>query len=628
MLNQRKLRMQTSTLKQVFLFIIILIAIATKADNETIDSLKSTLNNKDSKTEQAILKQLADQLIAKQDKEGLHYAHLSLHMAKRLNLQKELAQSQIMLGYYYVMRDQLDSARFYFSNALHNARELNEAHFQLNIINGLAETYFNLMEYDSAHLLLNEGLKLTIHEKNEEYRAMIYNGLAKLLSREGQFDTAVALYYKARNIYQKVGDSADEAHTLNSMAATIMESGQAEMARPILEEAVALSRHLSDKSIYSNCLTNLAICYKKIGLLQQAEEMYLELLTLNRNNIQAMAINYMNIGTLYIKQEKYKKASLYLDSSLAICKENKIAYGILLHAYHKGLMFYDMKEYDSATPLLKKAYQLAQPFRLLKEQSKIQDKLYKIYKDLGNIDSALFYFESYSTLRDSLHNKDVRQKITELEQKFEQEKNLKQIAELNKLNFEIKSNQRILVLGALIIILFLITLFLYRIFRQRNRVLQIRLVEKEKEALEVELKTREKELTINAMHMIRTNDIALNVAKRLKLISRRVSAQNRELLAETVNELEVNAPAEIWNEFETRFKNIHQGFYKKLNEKHPGLTPTEIKICSFIRLNMTSKDIAILTNRSVRTIESTRNGIRKKLALEQCDSLTKYLLSI
>ncbi len=265
---------------------------------------------------------------------------------------------------------------------------------------------------------------------------------------------------------------------------------------------------------------------------------------------------------------------------------------------------------------------------MLKEQSEIQDKLYKIYKDLGNIDSALFYFESYSTLRDSLHNKDVRQKITELEQKFEQEKNLKQIAELNKLNFEIKSNQRILVLGALIIILFLITLFLYRIFRQRNRVLQIRLVEKEKEALEVELKTREKELTINAMHMIRTNDIALNVAKRLKLISRRVSAQNRELLAETVNELEVNAPAEIWNEFETRFKNIHQGFHKKLNEKHPGLRPTEIKICSFIRLNMTSKDIAILTNRSVRTIESTRNGIRKKLALEQCDSLTKYLLSI
>ncbi|MCF8365988.1 MAG: LuxR C-terminal-related transcriptional regulator [Bacteroidales bacterium] len=60
---------------------------------------------------------------------------------------------------------------------------------------------------------------------------------------------------------------------------------------------------------------------------------------------------------------------------------------------------------------------------------------------------------------------------------------------------------------------------------------------------------------------------------------------------------------------------------------HPELSPTEIKICSLIRLSMTSKDISILTNRSIRTVESTRSSIRKKLNLGSDTSLSGYLLS-
>lgn len=341
-----------------------------------------------------------------------------------------------------------------------------------------------------------------------------------------------------------------------------------------------------------------------------------------------LARDLMNLGILYLKMQKYQKASFYLDSSYRTCKRLNLAYGFVLYNLYKGELYKEQKKTDSAIIYLSNALQLAAPFHLIKEQAEMNHNIYEMYAELKQDDSALKYFKSYSALKDSLHNEDIREQLAEIENKYKHEKDLKQIAELNEENLRIKSHRKMLTFIAIIAILLLSLFYAYRVFRHRNKILKLKLIEEEKEKLNIEVKTKEKELALNAMHMIRMNDIAYKVASRLQLVSRRVSAQNRELLEEAVKEMEICAPDDIWNEFETRFKNVHQGFYKILNEQHPDLSPTELKVCSFIRLNMTSKDIAAITNRSVRTIESTRNSIRKKIGLNPDESLTKYLLNL
>ncbi len=63
-----------------------------------------------------------------------------------------------------------------------------------------------------------------------------------------------------------------------------------------------------------------------------------------------------------------------------------------------------------------------------------------------------------------------------------------------------------------------------------------------------------------------------------------------------------------------------------LLEKYPDLSPTEIKVCVHLRMNLSSKSIAELTNRSFRTIEYTRGNIRKKMQLDPDENLVKHII--
>jgi DNA-binding CsgD family transcriptional regulator len=68
------------------------------------------------------------------------------------------------------------------------------------------------------------------------------------------------------------------------------------------------------------------------------------------------------------------------------------------------------------------------------------------------------------------------------------------------------------------------------------------------------------------------------------------------------------------------------GMNKFLLEKYPNLSLTELKVCTFLVLNISSKEIGELTGRSVRTIESTRSNIRKKMNLSPDENLVKHLI--
>jgi hypothetical protein len=70
-----------------------------------------------------------------------------------------------------------------------------------------------------------------------------------------------------------------------------------------------------------------------------------------------------------------------------------------------------------------------------------------------------------------------------------------------------------------------------------------------------------------------------------------------------IRDLERTRDSSIWNEFELRFNQVHNTFYQKLNEKSPDLSPNEQRLCAFLRLNMTTKEIASITGQSIRSIE-------------------------
>jgi len=84
----------------------------------------------------------------------------------------------------------------------------------------------------------------------------------------------------------------------------------------------------------------------------------------------------------------------------------------------------------------------------------------------------------------------------------------------------------------------------------------------------------------------------------------------------------------LQTELENRITESNGDFYKNLLAAYPDLKPSELKLCSYLRLNLSTKELAEVLNKSVRTIENTRFSIRKKMGLGPEDNLVAQLIAV
>jgi DNA-binding CsgD family transcriptional regulator len=81
-----------------------------------------------------------------------------------------------------------------------------------------------------------------------------------------------------------------------------------------------------------------------------------------------------------------------------------------------------------------------------------------------------------------------------------------------------------------------------------------------------------------------------------------------------------------WEHFSRNFDRVHSDFLKRLAEKHDHLSPNDYRLCAYLRMNLSTKEIASLMNISVRGVEASRYRLRKRLNLETDTNLTDYLM--
>jgi DNA-binding CsgD family transcriptional regulator len=153
-------------------------------------------------------------------------------------------------------------------------------------------------------------------------------------------------------------------------------------------------------------------------------------------------------------------------------------------------------------------------------------------------------------------------------------------------------------------------------------------LELEKEKLSRDIDYKKKELASNMMYLIEKNEFITSIARKLVEIKPTAKKDNQKIIQKIINELKLNSSSKIWDEFELRFKEVHSDFYDALNEAFPDLTPNEIKICAFLRLNMSTKEISSITHQSVKSINMARFRLRKKLNVERDENLIAFLTQL
>jgi hypothetical protein len=191
--------------------------------------------------------------------------------------------------------------------------------------------------------------------------------------------------------------------------------------------------------------------------------------------------------------------------------------------------------------------------------------------------------------------------------------------------------------GALFFLL-LTAFLLFKVMRARvrNGLLEQEKLRLEREKLEAEqvalrenLESRERELTANALFLLKKNELIAHIAERLLKAKSTFKQENQPIIQEIVRDLQASEDDHNWKEFEVHFTRVHSTFYQTLQERFPSLTPNERKLCAFLRLNMSTKDISAITQQSLNSITVARSRLRKKLQIEGEDvNLVDFLQAI
>jgi len=149
---------------------------------------------------------------------------------------------------------------------------------------------------------------------------------------------------------------------------------------------------------------------------------------------------------------------------------------------------------------------------------------------------------------------------------------------------------------------------------------------KEKAREEAELKSKELLLvTVKLKHLIELYNKFM-----MKIRSTECKECTLCTFAEShIKEMMDYTNQQIWSELEQHFEQTNDQFFTKLNKLCPTLTPNERKLCAYLRINLSSKDIWSITGQSLRSIEIARTRLREKLGLKgKDDDLNGYLMSI
>ena len=144
------------------------------------------------------------------------------------------------------------------------------------------------------------------------------------------------------------------------------------------------------------------------------------------------------------------------------------------------------------------------------------------------------------------------------------------------------------------------------------------------EKLKVEIQHKNKELATATMHLLNKNDFMNGLKNRLKHL--KDGAEHKEI-KDIIKEIEKNiSDDDDWKHFEIHFDNVHSEFLKRIKEHYPQLSQQDIKLAAFLRMNMSSKEIASLLNISVRGVEISRYRLRKKLELDRDINLVEFMM--
>lgn len=170
-----------------------------------------------------------------------------------------------------------------------------------------------------------------------------------------------------------------------------------------------------------------------------------------------------------------------------------------------------------------------------------------------------------------------------------------------------------------------------QIFKEKTALSEKEIIQLRNESLLSEMQHKNKELANTTLHLIHKNRTLTALKNDLNKLLKNSPSEKPD--PQVVNNLIKKINKDLrneknWEVFNNYFDEVHQDFIKRVKEKHANLTPKELRLCAYLRMNISTKEIAPLMNISIRGVEISRYRLRTKMNLDRNTNLTEYIMSL
>ncbi len=379
-------------------------------------------------------------LIRRNFAKALDYYQQSMQIRKELGMTSEIAASLLNIGQVYTQSNQYTKALECFNQALDIRIDEGDNKNVAVLYNSIGNFYLQLKIYDKARENYSKALKLHQEMHDADGEASALNNIGTVHRELDNNDKALEYYTRALKIRQREGLLSAQAYTLNSIGGLYWNQKNYDKAKDYYQQSLQIRQKLGNRILVAHSLKSLGMICKDEGSTERALQLYDSALAAftAESDIESIASIHNLKGNLYRKLTDYARALDFYKASLKIYQQAQNYQGSAQTLNNIGLTYIEWGKRDEAIPAL---VQSAKDAALVMDKNLEKDvslSLAELYKQKKQFETALFYFQRHSALKDSMQANESRKRIAEIE--FENDLTVKD-GEIAQQQLEIQSQE-------------------------------------------------------------------------------------------------------------------------------------------------------------------------------------------
>ena len=394
---------------------------------------------KDDKNEIEALALLCDLYHRKKDLQRSDYY---FNEAMQLATIKKLRSSELDLYYFkagmYTGDQQMAEARSYYRKGYMLARELHRTDYQFQYFNDMGMMSNAEADYTTATAFFRDAIRFAKEHRDTFRLHVALNNLADNYSSQNNYGQSITFYLESLRLKELQQDEAHMLPTLINLAWVCNMWNKPEQAMSYARRAMQLGEKSGDPKTKLGAIAIYCDCLDKMGKQEEIRPLALQGLALSNgiaqdNHTAEWKGNLLNyLGKDAARNKAFSKAAAYYREALEAWQQAGYQRGLAL--LYKDMASLSLQQQQPAQALanLDKSYAIAQQLGSLELKAACSKVYSEIYRQRGNFEKALYYYQQYYRLNDSLYKKETHLQVSEQETRYQTEKKEQTITSLNQ----------------------------------------------------------------------------------------------------------------------------------------------------------------------------------------------------